>query len=140
MPRPKQQRNVSRARKLRAAMSLPEVLLWRELRRQSEVRFRRQHPIGHYVLDFYCACAKVCVEIDGIAHEMGDRPQRDATRDAWLEERGIEVVRIPASDVLKSPMEGAEALVCHCRRQSPSVSAARCHLPICDCIENGEDR
>ena len=140
MPRPKQQRNVSRARKLRAAMSLPEVLLWRELRRQSEVRFRRQHPIGHYVLDFYCACAKVCVEIDGIAHEMGDRPQRDATRDAWLEERGIEVVRIPASDVLKSPMEVAEALVCHCRRQCPSVSASPCHLSICDCIENGEDR
>ncbi|ASP29840.1 hypothetical protein CHH26_06050 [Qipengyuania flava] len=121
-------------------MSLPEVLLWRELRRQSEVRFRRQHPIGHYVLDFYCASAKVCVEIDGIAHEMGDRPQRDAARDAWLDERGIEVVRIPASDVLKSPTEVAEALVCHCRGQSLSVSASRCHLSICDCIENGEDR
>lgn len=116
MPRPKQQRTVSRARKLRAAMSLPEVLLWRELRRQSEVRFRRQHPIGHYVLDFYCACAKVCVEIDGIAHEMGDRPQRDAKRDEWLRDQGIEVLHIPAPDVLNAPTDIAAALVRYCQR------------------------
>ncbi|MBX7500188.1 endonuclease domain-containing protein [Qipengyuania sp. YG27] len=97
-------------------MSLPEVLLWRELRRQSEVKFRRQHPIGRYVLDFYCASAKICVEIDGIAHEMGDRARRDAARDEWLGDRGIEVLRIPASDVLKSPSEIVEALMRTCRR------------------------
>lgn len=116
MPRPKRQGNVSKARELRAAMSLLEVLLWRELRQQGEIKFRRQHPIGLYVLDFYCASAKVCVEIDGIAHEMGDRPRRDAARDEWLGERGIEVLRIPASDVLNSPNEAAGALVRYCRR------------------------
>ena len=97
-------------------MSLPEVLLWQQLRRQDEVKFRRQHPIGTYVLDFYCAQAKVCIEIDGVAHDMGDRPGRDEVRDEWLREQGIEVVRIPASDVLRSAENTAEALVRYCLR------------------------
>ena len=96
-------------------MSLPEVLLWRELRQQSDVKFRRQHPLGPYILDFYCAKAKVCVEVDGIAHDMGNRPERDAKRDSWLSERGIEVVRVTASEVLRSPLDVAEALVGHCQ-------------------------
>ena len=61
MPRPRQTRNVSNARHLRANMSLPEVLLWQQLRLQSDVKFRRQHPLGPYVLDFYCAKAKVAI-------------------------------------------------------------------------------
>lgn len=116
MPRVKLERNIAKARNLRANMSLPEVLLWRELRRQSEIKFRRQHPIGPYILDFYCTQAKICVEIDGIAHEMGGRPQRDARRDEWLQEQGIEVVRIAASDVLASPEDMADALVRYCQR------------------------
>jgi very-short-patch-repair endonuclease len=116
MPRRKQERHVAKARSLRATMSLPEVLLWRELRRQTEIKFRRQHPLGPYVLDFYCTAAKLCVEIDGIAHDRGARPERDAQRDEWLREQGIEVMRIPAADVLKSPIETAEALIRRCRR------------------------
>ena len=116
MPRAKQARNVGKARALRAEMSLPEVLLWRELRQQSEIKFRRQHPVGPYVLDFYCAKAKVCVEIDGIAHDMGNRPEQDSERDKWLYGRGVEVIRLPASDILKSPWGVAEALVRYCKR------------------------
>lgn len=125
MPRKKQRRDVAKARTLRADMSLPEVLLWCELRQHSEVKFRRQHPVGPYVLDFYCASVKVGIEIDGIAHDMGDRPERDAKRDRWLSEQGIEVIRIPASDVLGSPSDIAEALISRCRRQCPSVSRLR---------------
>ena len=80
------------------------------------LKFRRQHPIGPYVLDFYCAKAKVCVEIDGIAHEMGNRRARDEMRDVWLKEHGIDVLRIPASDVLRSPEDVAEAIARYCRR------------------------
>lgn len=116
MPRKKQPRNVSRARALRTAMSLPEVLLWRELKGQRDVKFRRQHALGDYVLDFYCAKAKICIEIDGIAHDMGDRPERDAKRGAWLSEQGIEMVRVPATEVLQSPEAVAEALVRYCHR------------------------
>lgn len=97
-------------------MSLPEVLLWRELRTQTGIKFRRQHPIGDYVLDFYCAAAKLCVEIDGIAHDMGNRPERDQLRDAWLAAQNIKVIRIPARDVLRSPADVAEGLVRQCER------------------------
>ncbi len=61
--------------------------------------FRRQHPVGPYVLDFYCAKARLAVEIDGLSHELGDRPERDARRDAWLNAEGIRVMRIPAVEV-----------------------------------------
>ena len=116
MARVKQKRNVARARALRATMPLPEVLLWRELRQQDEMKFRRQHPIGRYVLDFYCTKAKVCIEIDGMAHDLADRPTRDEKRDARLREQGITVMRVAAADVLRSPLKTAEALVLYCRR------------------------
>jgi very-short-patch-repair endonuclease len=116
MPRPKQPRNVYLARQLRADQTAPEARLWRLLRGQPDgVNIRRQHPIGSYVLDFYCAAARIAFEIDGIAHDMADRPLRDTDRDRALAELGIEVVRIPASDVLRSPQEIAEALVRYCK-------------------------
>jgi very-short-patch-repair endonuclease len=116
MPRRQQPRNTARARQLRGEMSLPEVLLWRLLRREPEgIKFRRQLPIGDYVLDFYVARLKLAIEIDGIAHDMGDRPERDATREAFLQAQGIEVVRLPAVEVLRSPEEVAEMLVGYCR-------------------------
>ena len=91
------------ARGLRRTMSLPEVLLWRELRkRPRDVQFRRQHPAGPYVLDFFCATANLALEVDGDAHNFGDRPQRDAARDLWLNSQDIRVLRIPATDVLKN--------------------------------------
>ena len=97
-------------------MSLPEVLLWRELRQQNEVKFRRQHSIEPYFLDFYCPKAKVCIEVDGIAHDMGDRPARDAERDSRLRDEGIETVRILATEVLADPHAIAESLVRYCKR------------------------
>lgn len=115
MPRPKNSGNVARARQLRGQMTLPEVLLWQELRRQSQFRFRRQHPLGPYVLDFYCAALKLCVEIDGIAHDLGGNPARDGTRDHWLREQGVKILRIPATEVLQSPTNTAEAVLSYCR-------------------------
>jgi very-short-patch-repair endonuclease len=98
-------------------MSLPEVLLWNLLRKSPDgVHFRRQEAVGTFVLDFYCAKAKVGIEIDGLAHDMSDRAERDKQRDFWLREQGIEVVRIPATEVLKSPELIAETIVRHCKR------------------------
>jgi len=91
-----------RARRLRRAMSLPEVLLWQALRRRpGGLKFRRQHPSGPYVLDFYCGDAQLAIEVDGEAHARGDRPERDDVRDDWLREAGIATLRIPAVDVLR---------------------------------------
>jgi very-short-patch-repair endonuclease len=92
-------------------MSLPEVLLWRELKSvPTGPGWRKQHAAGPYVLDFFCARVNLAVEIDGIAHDMGDRPQRDLARDHWLLAHRIDTVRIPAADVLRDPHAVASSL------------------------------
>src|SRR6516165_3905495 len=94
-------KTIHRAQRLRRTLSAPEVMLWNRLRKRvsSKPVFRRQHPIGPYVLDFYCAKARLAIELDGMSHDMGDRPQRDLRRDAWLKARGITVMRIPVVDL-----------------------------------------
>jgi very-short-patch-repair endonuclease len=101
------------ARRPRRELSLPERLLWVRIRR-GELHFRRQHPIGEYVLDFYCPAAKLAIEVDGAAHDFGDRPQRDDRRIEWLKGKGIDVLRIPAKDVLADPDEVADAVIRFC--------------------------
>jgi very-short-patch-repair endonuclease len=100
-----------RARSLRRAMTLPEVLLWQDLRgcRCAGLRFRRQHPIGPYILDFYCAEMRLAVEVDGAAHDHEGQARHDARRDAWLAQRDIRVMRLAARDVLDS--DGRRAIL-----------------------------
>lgn len=105
---------VKRAKRLRRELSLPEVMLWRELRGSpGGIRFRKQHPAGVYVLDFFCARANLAIEIDGIVHDMGDRPAQDMRRDVWLAEHRIEVLRIAARDVLADAVAVAESIISH---------------------------
>ena len=90
------------ARRLRKEMSLPEVLLWRHLRGgKAGAKVRRQHPVGPYVVDFYCREAALIVEVDGKAHDDADRAARDERRDAFLRENGFLVVHVPAEDILR---------------------------------------
>ncbi|WP_253717786.1 endonuclease domain-containing protein [Sphingomonas sp. AP4-R1] len=92
-------------------MSLPEGLLWQRLRRKAGgAKFRRQHPIGPYILDFYCASAKLATEIDGASHAHGNRPHRDEIRDAFLIARGLKIVRLEARKVLNDPDAAADML------------------------------
>ena len=93
-------------------MSLPEVLLWRRVRPTlfDGPKIRHQHPIGRYVLDFYCDAAKLCIEVDGYAHGVGNNPKRDEIRDAWLAEQGIRTLRLPARLVLEN-MDSALATI-----------------------------
>ncbi|PAX06507.1 endonuclease domain-containing protein [Sphingomonas lenta] len=111
-------------KQLRREMSLPEVLLWRELRKR-EVRWRKGHPAGPYTLDFYCAPALLAVEVDGEAHGRDDRPERDAVRDAWLEERKVRVLRIAAPDILRDLDAVLRFILAEsASRRSPSTSFA----------------
>jgi len=101
---PRRDRNdtVLRARALRRNMTLPEGLLWRELRqRPGGFKFRRQHPFGRCIVDFYCPAVHLVIEVDGASHEMGSQPDRDDRRDEWLRDQGLEVLRIRAVDVMK---------------------------------------
>jgi very-short-patch-repair endonuclease len=59
----------------------------------TEYGFRRQHPIGPYILDFYCSAAQLAVEVDGAGHDFAERVQRDERREAWLAQQGIKVLR-----------------------------------------------
>ncbi|MFY9351545.1 MAG: endonuclease domain-containing protein [Sphingobium sp.] len=92
---------MDRARQLRREMTLPEVKLWQVLRqRPGGFKFRRQHPCGPYVADFYCHEARLVIEVDGEAHNRGGAPQRDEQRDGWFAAKGLTILRIPAVDIL----------------------------------------
>jgi very-short-patch-repair endonuclease len=92
-----------RARSLRRNLTLPEVILWQAIRsgRLKGLTFRRQHPVGPYILDFFCARAHLAIEVDGAIHGDSDRSRHDERRDHWLAKREIRVLRIPASEILK---------------------------------------
>ncbi len=110
---------VARARRLRRAMTPPELRLWTALRmRPYGFKFRRQHPFGPYVLDFYCDAAKLGIEVDGAAHDLGCNPERDLARDAWLLRRGIAGLRIVAEEV-RVNLEGVVAGIA-------AAASARC--------------
>lgn len=117
-------RTVVRARTLRREMTLTEVLLWKALRTQNRFKFRRQHPIGPYVLDFFCASSRLAVEVDGAAHDMGDNPGRDERRDAWLTDQGVRVLRIPAREILKDPEAAMTFVLSACAEPFPSTGFA----------------
>ena len=81
--------SVFQARKLRRTLSPPEAIVWNILRKRPDgFKFRRQHPIGPYVLDFYCHQSLLAIEIDGVGHQLGENPQRDARRDEWVAGQG----------------------------------------------------
>ncbi|WP_300973889.1 endonuclease domain-containing protein [Sphingomonas sp. LHG3406-1] len=116
---------MSAARRYRRQLSLPEQLLWRLLRQvRRDLRFRRQHPIGPYVADFYCAVAKMVIEIDGASHNHSQGT--DERRTAYLHSVGLQVLRIPAAEVLADPEAVADALLRRCERVTgPSTTQPR---------------
>ena len=129
------EKTIRRARRLRKEMSLPEVLLWRALRlRPAGLKFRKQHPSGPYVADFFCHEARLIVEIDGEAHARGNRPARDAARDAWFAERRFNVLRIPAREVLDDVDAVIRGIAARAGRLIPLHHAAHGPPPL-----SGED-
>lgn len=100
MPRHSRE-NVPTARQLRRAPTRTEHLLWQQLRdrRFRGLKFRRQHPVGTLVLDFYCEEARLCIEVDGAVHQTPEAVRRDADRDIALADVDIRVLRIRAEDI-----------------------------------------
>jgi very-short-patch-repair endonuclease len=117
MPPPREKNaTVLKARALRRDMTLPEGLLWQVLRSRPEgFKFRRQHPFGRCIVDFYCPSGHLVIEIDGVSHDMGDRPERDRRRDMWPKGQGLRVIRFAASDVMKDLESVVTAILLACR-------------------------
>ena len=115
------------ARAQRRSPSLPEAMLWRLLRGSpGGVRFRHQHAVGPYVADFYCATAKLVIELDGAVHDNEAARDQDQRRDDFLREEGLSVLRILAADVLRDPVAVADGLVRLCTsRDGPSTTQLR---------------
>ncbi len=90
-----------RARVLRRTMSPPEVAVWCALRGgRTGVKFRRQHPVGPYIADFYCHECGLVVEVDGAQHFETEKAEvHDRARDAFMENMGLTVLRFSAHDV-----------------------------------------
>jgi very-short-patch-repair endonuclease len=92
---------IDRARTLRQIETPPEDLLWLALRNGQigGMKFRRQHPVGPYVVDFFCHSAKLVVEVDGMSHD--DQAAADIERSKHLESQGLRILRVTNEDVMR---------------------------------------
>ena len=91
-------------RRLRSNMTCPETRLWSALRaRQLQgMKFRRQHGIGPYIVDFYCSERSLVIEVDGDSHADADQIVKDQLRDAYLQFLGLRVIRYLNDDIVKN--------------------------------------
>ena len=92
----------SRAQQLRKSMTKEERRLWYEYLHEYPYRFRRQVTCGRFILDFYCASAKLAVELDGSQHYTPEGQAYDTERSAYLHDQGIKVLRFSNTDVLQN--------------------------------------
>lgn len=99
---------IERAKTLRKEPTSAEEKLWRMLRsrRYREAKFRRQHAIGPYVVDFACVSVRLVIEVDGPSHDDPEQSAFDARRTAFLERAGWRVARVPNAPVY----EGGDGL------------------------------
>ena len=131
-----------RAKSLRQDMSQPERLLWSRLRKSqlAGLRFRKQHPIGPFIADFYCHDARLVVEIDGPTHagaralddvkrdewmHAGARALDDVKRDEWMHARGVRVLRIPSPEVFSNLHGVLSTIALVAKRSAAERSADR---------------
>ena len=92
----------SYAQNLRKNMTKEERRLWYEYLRTYPFRFRRQVAFGDYILDFYCAAAKLVIELDGSQHYEPEGMENDRKRDAYFQNNGIMVLRFSNLDVMQN--------------------------------------
>ena len=109
------------ARALRKRSTEAEKLLWRHLRSRqlAGLKFRRQEPIGPYIVDFYCLAHRLIVEVDGGQHAVDQ--ERDRERTAWLEARGHRVIRVWNAEVIDN-IEGVLATIVRRLEETKSPS------------------
>ncbi|WP_313331188.1 endonuclease domain-containing protein [Comamonas sp.] len=115
---------VQRARALRQSPTAAEQLLWRHLRNRqlAGAKFRRQHPLGPYILDFVCLEHGLVVEVDGGQHAQAPQQLHDQQRTAWLQQQGLQVLRFWNHEVLQQTNEVLAQLL---QALTPALSRMR---------------
>ena len=108
---------VSNARKLRKNMTKEERHLWYDFLKDYPVRFYRQKILGRYIVDFYCADAKLVVELDGSQHYDPEAMKKEYKRTAFLEQYDLRVLRIPNNEVMKNVLGVCEHIDYHVRKR-----------------------
>ena len=132
------ERVLALCREMRQNPTTGEAMLWRLLRnRRLELKFRRQHPLGRYILDFYCHEARLAIEVDGGGHAEPDQQRQDAQRDEALRSMGIRVLRFWNRDVLTNT-EGVLATIWH--TLTPALSQGERETPTSPSGRGGAQR
>jgi very-short-patch-repair endonuclease len=108
-----------RRRNLRKILTTPERKLWEILRnKQLSIRFRRQHPVDPYILDFYCPSYHLAIEIDGDTHGEEKQQIYDTKRTEFLKSKGITLIRFTNQDIMKN-IEGVYSVIQNALSSSP---------------------
>ena len=119
------------ARKLRKEQTNAEQLLWQLLRNRQfcGLKFRRQYPLAPYVLDFYCREERFGIELDGGQHNEPDKKRTDKERTAFLEGKGIKIIRFWNNEVLQETEAVLEQLYNSLNSLTPTLSQRERELP-----------
>ncbi len=115
-----------RARAMRRNPTRSEGRVWSWLRNRRFIgyKFRRQVPIGHYIIDFYCAELKLVIELDGTHHRSPGTDEYDDRRTAYLRRRGLHMLRIPNEQLIRDSeivVEMIQAAIDQCLRSRENV-------------------
>jgi len=118
---------VDRARELRRKQTPAEEAMWETLRNRQfmDLKFRRQHQFGNYIVDFYCHEAKLVIELDGAPHSEEARKKHDKKRDAYLTTMGLTVLRFPNSQWAEDPVGVLDKIAAAAHSSSPLGEAGR---------------
>ena len=114
-----------RARELRQPLTKAEAILWKLLRgrKLAGYKFRRQHPIGQFIADFYCAEAMLIVELDGAIHD--EQIEYDDARTEWLAAQGYQVIRFQNSQVINNLGDVARTILSHCHELTGKTQSSK---------------
>jgi very-short-patch-repair endonuclease len=109
VPKPVMQRL---ARSLRSNQSAPEIVLWKILRdRRITSKFRRQMPIGDFIVDFACLRQRLIVELDGPHHDDPDQRAADFRREKWLKQQSFRVLRLSTDELMGDPELATQKII-----------------------------
>lgn len=103
-----------RAKELRWPMTPAEAALWNRLKNKQfhGLKFRRQHPLHHFILDFFCHAHRLVIEVDGSVHDQ--QQAYDEARTEWLNQRGFKVIRFTNEAVLSNLEEVLAQILAAC--------------------------